>query len=228
MRHGDGPKPKKKRTQQKKLPVGTSNEFELLVERISTQLRLCPPLPRRALEPIPRIDRSSFAACGLTDLPDRTGNFMPYSVFIWNRGLILNLTLLFWWQQRVRIVWSFSFVQADSSFSLHILPWISSTLGGAFFLLGWLQTVVFIKLVQLLMPMTADKPSIVGSRVGDMRLVFMRDYYTRMFECPVDEETLYPSMSTFIGEVSMAALYQFVFYLTHICGICFTHFCCSI
>uniref|UniRef100_F1KPX5 Histone-lysine N-methyltransferase trr n=1 Tax=Ascaris suum TaxID=6253 RepID=F1KPX5_ASCSU len=125
MRHGDGPKPKKKRTQQKKLPVGTSNEFELLVERISTQLRLCPPLPRRALEPIPRIDRSSFAACGLTDLPDRT-----------------------------------------------------------------------------------DKPSIVGSRVGDMRLVFMRDYYTRMFECPVDEETLYPSMSTFIGEVSMAALYQ--------------------
>uniref|UniRef100_A0A914S5K3 Cytoplasmic tRNA 2-thiolation protein 2 n=1 Tax=Parascaris equorum TaxID=6256 RepID=A0A914S5K3_PAREQ len=89
MRHGDGPKPKKKRTQQKKLPVGTSNEV---------------------------------------------------------------------------------------------------------------QIVVFIKLIQLLKPVIADKPSIVGSRVGDMCLVFMRDYYTSMFECPVDEETLYPSMSTFIGE----------------------------
>lgn len=69
----DPPKPKKKRTQQKKLAVGTSNEYELLLERISTQLRLCPPLPRSAIEPISRIDRSSYTLFGVTDLPHRTG-----------------------------------------------------------------------------------------------------------------------------------------------------------
>uniref|UniRef100_A0A915PM90 Histone-lysine N-methyltransferase n=1 Tax=Setaria digitata TaxID=48799 RepID=A0A915PM90_9BILA len=65
------PKPKKKRTQQKKLGVGNSNEYELLLERISTQLRLCPQLPRSAIEPISRIGRSSYTMFGVTDLPDR-------------------------------------------------------------------------------------------------------------------------------------------------------------
>lgn len=73
LHHFENIKPKKKRSQQKKLPVGSSNEYELLLERISTQLRLCPPLPRRALEPVPRIDRSSLSMFCVTDLPDRTG-----------------------------------------------------------------------------------------------------------------------------------------------------------
>lgn len=75
------PKPKKKRTQQKKLGVGNSNEYELLLERISTQLRLCPQLPRNAIEPISRIGRSSYAMFGVTDLPDRIGLSKSAKVF---------------------------------------------------------------------------------------------------------------------------------------------------
>ncbi|VDN32562.1 unnamed protein product [Gongylonema pulchrum] len=119
------PKPKKKRTQQKKITVGPSNEYELLLERISTQLRLCPPLPRAASEPISRIDRSSYAIFGVTDLPNRT-----------------------------------------------------------------------------------DKPSVEGSAIGELHLVFMDDYYTRLFECPIDEDSLYHAMSDFSGDVKLPVLYR--------------------
>ncbi|CAG9534833.1 unnamed protein product [Cercopithifilaria johnstoni] len=119
------PKPKKKRTQQKKLGVGNSNEYELLLERISTQLRLCPQLPRSAIEPISRIGRSSYAMFGVTDLPDRI-----------------------------------------------------------------------------------DKPSVKGSEIGDVRLVFMGDYYTRLFQCPFDETSLYQTTSDFAADIKLPVLYR--------------------
>ncbi|VDO09820.1 unnamed protein product [Brugia timori] len=119
------PKPKKKRTQQKKLGVGNSNEYELLLERISTQLRLCPQLPRSAIEPISRVGRSSYFMFGITDLPDRI-----------------------------------------------------------------------------------DKPSIKGSEIGDVRLTFMGDYYTRLFQCPFDETSLYQTMSDFAADVKLPVLYR--------------------
>ncbi|KAK6102077.1 SET domain family protein [Brugia pahangi] len=119
------PKPKKKRTQQKKLGVGNSNEYELLLERISTQLRLCPQLPRSAIEPISRVGRSSYFMFGITDLPDRI-----------------------------------------------------------------------------------DKPSIKGNEIGDVRLTFMGDYYTRLFQCPFDEASLYQTMSDFAADVKLPVLYR--------------------
>ncbi|KAM3715872.1 Histone-lysine N-methyltransferase 2C [Dirofilaria immitis] len=119
------PKPKKKRTQQKKLGVGNNNEYELLLERISTQLRLCPQLPRSAIEPISRIGRSSYAMFGVTDLPDRI-----------------------------------------------------------------------------------DKPSIKGSEIGDIRLVFMGDYYMRLFQCPFDENSFYQTMSDFAADIKLPVLYR--------------------
>ncbi|KJH43268.1 SET domain protein [Dictyocaulus viviparus] len=66
------PRPKKKRTQQKKFEtVGMGNEYDLMVERVSTQLRLCEQLPKRALEPAPRNPGAIFASMGISDLPDR-------------------------------------------------------------------------------------------------------------------------------------------------------------
>lgn len=69
----DAPKPKKKRTQLKKMSVAANNEYELLLARINAQLGLCSPLPRNALEPLPRNDRFSFNTIGVTDLPYRKG-----------------------------------------------------------------------------------------------------------------------------------------------------------
>lgn len=90
IRNLEAPKPKKKRTQVKKMSVGANNEYELLLTRINAQLRLCSPLPRSALEPLPRNDRSSFTTLGVSDLPDRKGNLFiiafSFSVFhIWLR-----------------------------------------------------------------------------------------------------------------------------------------------
>ncbi|KAL6727100.1 hypothetical protein Aduo_009007 [Ancylostoma duodenale] len=66
------PRPKKKRTQQKKFEtLGMGNEYDLMVERVNTQLRLCEQLPKRALEPAPRNPGAAFATMGISDLPDR-------------------------------------------------------------------------------------------------------------------------------------------------------------
>lgn len=66
------PRPKKKRTQQKKFEsVGMGNEYDLMVERVNTQLRLCEQLPKRAMEPAPRNPGAVFATMGISDLPDR-------------------------------------------------------------------------------------------------------------------------------------------------------------
>uniref|UniRef100_A0A1I7X771 Post-SET domain-containing protein n=1 Tax=Heterorhabditis bacteriophora TaxID=37862 RepID=A0A1I7X771_HETBA len=65
------PRPKKKRTQQKKT-MGMGNEYDLMVERVNTQLRLCEQLPKRALEPAPRNPGAAFATMGISDLPDRS------------------------------------------------------------------------------------------------------------------------------------------------------------
>ncbi|VDN01426.1 unnamed protein product, partial [Thelazia callipaeda] len=119
------PKPKKKRSQQKKVGVGSNNEYELLLERITTQLRLCPQLPRSALEPISRIGRSSYVVFGVTDLPDRI-----------------------------------------------------------------------------------DKPSVTGNIMGEVRLVFMADYYTRFFQSSADGTSLYLAMSDFAADVKLSVLYR--------------------
>uniref|UniRef100_A0A7I4YD27 Histone-lysine N-methyltransferase n=2 Tax=Haemonchus contortus TaxID=6289 RepID=A0A7I4YD27_HAECO len=66
------PRPKKKRAQQKKFEsVGMGNEYDLMVERVNTQLRLCEQLPKRAMEPAPRNPGAAFATMGISDLPDR-------------------------------------------------------------------------------------------------------------------------------------------------------------
>ncbi|KAK5975091.1 Histone-lysine N-methyltransferase, partial [Trichostrongylus colubriformis] len=66
------PRPKKKRAQQKKFEsVGMGNEYDLMVERVNTQLRLCEQLPKRAMEPAPRNPGAVFATMGISDLPDR-------------------------------------------------------------------------------------------------------------------------------------------------------------
>ncbi|CAI4230318.1 unnamed protein product [Auanema sp. JU1783] len=66
----DQPRQKKKRTQPKKMGVA-GNEYDLMVERVQTQLRLCEHLPRQALEPAPRNPGAAFATIGISDLPDR-------------------------------------------------------------------------------------------------------------------------------------------------------------
>ncbi|VDM65007.1 unnamed protein product [Strongylus vulgaris] len=72
MEQLEPPRPKKKRTQQKKFEtLGMGNEYDLMVERVNTQLRLCEQLPKRALEPAPRNPGAAFATMGISDLPDR-------------------------------------------------------------------------------------------------------------------------------------------------------------
>uniref|UniRef100_A0A0N5AVU6 Histone-lysine N-methyltransferase n=1 Tax=Syphacia muris TaxID=451379 RepID=A0A0N5AVU6_9BILA len=119
----DAPKPKKKRTQLKKMSVAANNEYELLLARINAQLGLCSPLPRNALEPLPRNDRFSFNTIGVTDLPYRK-----------------------------------------------------------------------------------DKMPIIGNRIGEMKLIFMDDYYTSIFECPFKKEDVYVLMSDFCRDVNTKAL----------------------
>lgn len=53
--------------------VGMGNEYDLMVERVNTQLRLCEQLPKRAMEPAPRNPGAVFATMGISDLPDRRG-----------------------------------------------------------------------------------------------------------------------------------------------------------
>lgn len=57
----------------------------------------------------------------------------------------------------------------------------------------------------------SDKPSIKGSEIGDVRLVFMGDYYTRLFQCPFDESSLYQTMSDFAADVKLPVLYRYDF-----------------
>lgn len=73
------PRAKKKRTQPKKAvqPGMAGNEYELMVERVETQLRLIQQLPKQALEPAPRNPGASFVAMGITDLYDRPNALLP-------------------------------------------------------------------------------------------------------------------------------------------------------
>lgn len=86
------PRPKKKRAQPKKVASSSKNkkciqpgmpgdEYELMVTRVETQLRLIQRLPRQALEPAPRNPGAYFATLGISDLPDRP-RMLPASAFL--------------------------------------------------------------------------------------------------------------------------------------------------
>uniref|UniRef100_A0A914X0L3 [Histone H3]-lysine(4) N-trimethyltransferase n=1 Tax=Plectus sambesii TaxID=2011161 RepID=A0A914X0L3_9BILA len=72
QRAAEPPKPKRKRANPKaKNAFYSSDEHALFLERVSTQLKLLPRIPLSALEPSPRVDRSSCQTIGVTNLPDR-------------------------------------------------------------------------------------------------------------------------------------------------------------
>lgn len=70
------------------------NEYDLMVERVNTQLRLCEQLPKRALEPAPRNPGAAFATMGISDLPDRRGNHLV-AAFLFQNWLRLKLIFFF-------------------------------------------------------------------------------------------------------------------------------------